>query len=329
MSPTTFPEQTRHVAQACAALGLAFSDLDEGGGYLWAVSDGTHELVGGAGAICAYPLNAAAAVQIARDKAHANRAMARAGVATIPSRLFFITPDRVALRGPGREIADAVAYLASVPGPVFCKPNSGSGGDFAETVTGEAAFMDYVARAARRHEAILIQPLIAGEEYRIFCLDGEAVFRTRKAELVLVGDGVRSLAALLDVENDKLAGMGVSPAPAGVLDAPERVPAPGERVTVAGRRNLAIGGAALVSAEVPAALADVARQAASAVGLRVAGVDVFDVSAGGDMSDLVVIEVNGNPGLTSLAIAKREDLAGDIWRRVLNSYFTERRRHGR
>jgi biotin carboxylase len=142
MSPHAYPEQTRHVARACADLGLTFSDLDAGGGYLWAVGDGTHELVGGAGAICAYPLNTAAAVQIARDKAHANTAMTRAGLAVIPSRLLFITPDRIALRGPGREIADALAYLAATPGPVFCKPNSGSGGDFAEIVEGEAAFLD-------------------------------------------------------------------------------------------------------------------------------------------------------------------------------------------
>lgn len=325
MSPHAYPEQTRHVARACAELGLTFSDLDDGGGYLWAVSDGTHELIGGAGAICAYPLNAAAAVQIARDKAHANTVLARAGVAVIPSRLFFITDDRIALRGPGREITDALAYLATVAGPVFCKPNSGSGGDFAEIVGGEAALRDYIARASRRHEAILIQPVIAGDEYRVFCLDSEAVFCTRKAALTLVGDGVGSVAQLLEAENGKLAGMGVSPTPVEPLEAPDRVPAKGEQATIAGRRNLAAGGAAAVSSEVPEALGQVAIKAAEAAGLRVAGVDLFDVSTARDLSDLVVIEINGNPALTSLTLAGREDVAGEIWRNVLSRCFAERR----
>jgi len=51
----------------------------------------------------------------------------------------------------------------------------------------------------------------------------------------------------------------------------------------------------------------------AAIGLRVGAVDLFDSSPTGDFSDLVVIEVNGNPGLRTLELAGRDDLIRAIW----------------
>jgi glutathione synthase/RimK-type ligase-like ATP-grasp enzyme len=313
---SAYPPQTRLVEQAATELGLAFEDLDGGGGYLFAVSDGARRYVGGGGAVTPYPLNGAAAVQVARDKAHAAAVLANAGLPVIEGRLFFTTDRRIRLRAPGREVADALGWIETANGPVFCKPNTGSGGDFAEIVEGPAAFRDYVERVAPHHEAVLMQPVIAGDEYRVFVLDGEAVFATAKAELTLTGDGVAPLSALLERHNTALAGTGVSATPAGVLINPAAVPAPGERVIVGGRRNLAAGGGAQILEPVPATLADLSIQACAQIGLRIGGVDLFDTPAG-----LLIIEVNGNPALTSLAEAGREDLALSIWRRVLSAWM--------
>lgn len=320
---TAYPDQTRLVAQACAELGLAFSDLDDGGGYLFSVGRGEHELIAGAGAVTPYPLNRAGPVQIARDKAHANRILARAGLPVIDSRLCFTTDLRINLRRPGREVADAIDWITAAPGPVFCKPNAGAGGDFAEIIEGRDAFIDYVARVSRHHEAILIQPVIGGEEHRVFCLDGRAAFTTLKAEAVLQGDGVRDLAALLAAHNRSLVGGGVSSLPASMLASPTRVPAAGETVTIGGRRNLAAGGSAQISTSAPEPLARLALQACAAIGLRVGGVDIFDRSAARDLSDLVIIEANGNPAMTSLILAGREELAVALWREILTTHFTE------
>ena len=318
---SAYPDQTRLIAKACAALGLEFADLDNGGGYLFSVRKGGREFVGGGGGITPYPLNRAAAVQVARDKAHANTVLARTGLPVIESRLFFVHERRIGLRGPGREIADAVAAIEAAGGPVFCKPNAGSGGDFAEIIAGAEAFLAYVERVRVHHEAVLIQPVIEGEEHRVFCLDGRAVFATRKAEAVLVGDGTSDLAALLARANAGLAGSGVSPTPPAALSDAARVPAAGERVIMPGRRNLASGGSAEVTTDVPAALAQIAVEACAAIGLRVGGVDLFDRSAGRDLSDLIVVEVNGNPGMASLLQAGREDLAEAIWRDILRLHF--------
>ena len=45
---------------------------------------------------------------------------------------------------------------------------------------------------------------------------------------------------------------------------------------------------------------------------------MFDVSSKADLSDLVVIEVNGNPGLLSLERAGRRDIIDALWTSMLN-----------
>ena len=170
-------------------------------------------------------------------------------------------------------------------------------------------------------EAFLIEPLMHGVEHRVLVQDGETVFHSTKSEPSLIGDGATSLGDLLEALNQRVAAEGVSALPVSVLSGNEaHVPAAGERVTLAGRRNLsAAGDVERVSEDVPDALAKLAVQAVEALGLRVGAVDLFDVSAAGDLSDLVVIEVNGNPGLKTLENAGRMDLIRRIWTRMLNA----------
>ncbi len=332
---TPYPNQTRFVARACASLGFRFTDLDNGGGYLFAVSDGTREFVSGGGAICTYPLNNAPAHGISRDKHHTNAVLARAGLAVIPGQLFFLKDDTAKLRAPGRERADAFAAFARLPKPVFCKPNQGSRGDFAEIVASDAAFRDYVGRVVARYDSILLQPVLAGDEYRVFCIDDEAIFATRKAEFRLVGDGTKPLRQLLRDRNLAFEGTGVSPiAEEGVLAtlatrdglAGGYVPAQGETIALPGRRNLSAGSnVEEFTTSVPAPLVQCALRAARAIGLRVAGVDIFDISPARDLSSLVIIEVNGNPAIASLEAIGRGDLIDRIWRTILTRTFAERR----
>ena len=328
-----YPAQTRYVRRACEKLGLRFRDLDRGEGYLFLVSNGRHSFVSGSGAICTWPLNSAPAFGISRDKQHTSAVLGSAGIATIPGDLFFLHAHLSKLRGPGRERADALAAFARMPHPVFCKPNQGSRGDFAEIVADLDGFEDYIERVAARYDAILLQPVIDGTEYRIFCLDGEAIYSTCKADFALRGDGVQTIEHLLQEQNAALAGTGVSPLDIkGVLASialrhglgGRHVLARGEKLVLPGRRNLSAGGdVADFSLDVAPALAKLARETASAIGLRVAGIDIFDVSGARDLSELVVIEVNGNPGIQSLEAIGREDLVDTIWQTVLTRFFAE------
>ncbi|RYG38523.1 MAG: hypothetical protein EON93_01885 [Burkholderiales bacterium] len=315
------PDSTRYAKDAAEAIGAAFEDLDQGAGYLFRISKGERFVLGGGGNVCTYPVNNAGAYTVSRDKAHTKAVLASRGVAVIPGGLYFAQTRRAALRGPGREAADALTFADELGYPVFCKPNLGSRGTFAEIVRDEAGLKDYIARVAIDFEAFLIEPMLWGTEHRVLVQDGAAVFHATKSAPALIGNGRDSLEILLTALNHRVAAEGVSALPVSVLGKDvARVPASGERVVLAGRRNLsAAGDVERVSEDVPEQLRALAIRAVEALGLRVGAVDVFDLSRSGDYSDLVVIEVNGNPGLRTLENAGRMDLVRRIWTRMLDA----------
>jgi glutathione synthase/RimK-type ligase-like ATP-grasp enzyme len=145
------------------------------------VKDGTRAAILAGGYSTPYALNSASAYSLARDKDFANRTLDARGLPTItPSRLFFVHARKAASRSPGRELADALAFAREADYPVFCKPNDGGRGVFAQRVKDAGEFAAYVERVAQEHEAILVQPVIQGTEYRVFVLKGRALFSYRK-----------------------------------------------------------------------------------------------------------------------------------------------------
>jgi glutathione synthase/RimK-type ligase-like ATP-grasp enzyme len=314
------PDSARYARDAAEAIGARFEDLDDGNGYLFRISKDGRFILGGGGNICAYPVNSAAAYTVSRDKAHTKRVLQSGGIPVIDGGLFFAQTRRAAMRSPGREAADAVNFASQLGYPVFCKPNLGSRGTFAEIVRNEAGLADYISRVAVDFEAFLIEPLLGGAEHRVLVQDGRPVFHSTKNEPTLLGDGRSTLAELLGAMNQDIAADGVSALPVSALGADaSRVPAAGERVGLPGRRNLSAAGAVeQVSEVVPVALAALAISAVRALGLRIGAVDMFDISSQGDLSRLVVIEVNGNPGLRTLENTNRSDLIRSIWTSMLN-----------
>lgn len=316
------PDSTRYARDAAEAIGARFEDLDRGEGYLFRISRGERFVLGGGGSVCAYPLNSATAYTISRDKQHTKAVIAAAGVPVIPGDLFFAHTRRVTLRSPGHELADAHRFAANIGYPVFAKPNHGSRGTFAEIIASPAALDDYVSRLALEFESFLIEPVLAGDEHRIFVQDGRAIFHSTKASPSLIGDGRSSLVELLAALNDTISREGVSALPLSVLAArnPTEILPAGDRLILPGRRNLSAAGAIeQVSDQPPPALARLAVTAVEALGLRIGAVDMFDLSTARDFSDPVVIEVNGNPGLRTLELAGRTDLIRAIWVSMLNA----------
>ena len=107
----------------------------------------------------------------------------------------------------------------------------------------------YISRVSRIYDAIIIQRVFSGDEYRVFLIDDEIIFRTVKHAPRLVGDGVRTIAALVDRYNSSL--MGVSPvAPKAVyIDAEgsnyssDHILEAGATLQLRGRANFSAGGA--------------------------------------------------------------------------------------
>ena len=161
----------------------------------------------------------------------------------IAGEYFFLHERHRAHRPAGHERDDALAYFASLGASAFVKPLTGSRGDFAQAIHGEAALIDYLDEVAKYYDAVLIQPIVEGAEYRIFLLDDDALFCARKHPPFVRGDGVHTLRELLSAHNDALRARGLSPVSPGEGDRSlDAVPAKGEQRAIPGRMNLSAGG---------------------------------------------------------------------------------------
>jgi glutathione synthase/RimK-type ligase-like ATP-grasp enzyme len=302
-------------------LGYGFRSLDAADGYLFEVSDGTRRAYFSAGAGSPYAFNRAHSNAIARDKAFAQTVLRESGLPTIPSRMFFTTSYRSEMRTPGREPEDARAYGRSAAYPIFCKPLSGAQGAFAEIIADAGEFERYLARLSQAHYAILVQPVIRAPEFRVFVIEGRALFCYQKLPASVTGDGAATLGAL--IHRTTAARRPDEPEPAvaettrgvdgerrlyGVADI---VPA-GVAVAVEGAANRALGGRSLPpQTDIPAPMADLATLCAAALKLGLAAIDLFDCSEGG--GGYLVIEVNANPAIKTLEDHGRWDLIEAIW----------------
>ena len=310
--PLSYPDQSVYAQYACSEFSLAFRDIDGGTGLVFSVASPARRVHFGAGRCSWYPQNSATASTLASDKYFTNRILEDAGVATLGGEYFFLHDRHRAHRPPGHEREDALDYLRRLGGTAFAKPLQGSRGDFALAIHGEAALARYLDEVLPYYDAVLIQPVVSGEEYRIFLLDDEVVYSARKYPPHLVGDGKRAIRDLLAAHDEGLRSRGLSPASVDRDAALDVVLAKGARWEIPGRMNLSAGGTMALEASRSPAVLTLAKKAVRALGLRVAAVDLF-TEIGGDPKMMAVIEVNANPSIRLLEQSDRADLILKIW----------------
>ena len=317
--PGLYPDQSIYAEFACAEFGLHFRDLDGGSGLLFGVASRNTLVHFGAGRCSWYPQNNATASTLASDKHFTCRILCEAGVPALGGEYFFLHERHRAHRPVGHERSDAVTYLKKLGGSAFVKPLTGSRGDFAQAIHGEAALVRYLDEVTRYYDSVLMQPIVEGIEYRVFLLDEDALYCARKYPPFVSGDGVHTVRELLTAHNDTLRARGLSPASMPdhepSLDA---VPAKDERREIPGRMNLSAGGTMVLASAPSEKAITLARQAARALGLRVAAVDMF-VDIGGDPSSIEIIEVNSNPAIRLLEDSGRGDLILKIWHHTFSA----------
>jgi hypothetical protein len=311
--PSSYPDQSVYAEYACAEFGLAFQDIDGGTGLVFSVTSKTKTIHFGAGRCSWYPQNNATAATLASDKYFTNAILEDAGVATLGGEYFFLHDRHRSHRPAGHEREDALEYLKKLGGTAFVKPLSGSRGDFAQVIRGEALLGRYLDEVSKYHDSILIQPIATGNEYRVFLLDDELVYTARKYPPSVTGDGVRPIRDLLTAHNEALRLRGLSPVSMDRNAALDIVLPKGERWEIPGRMNLSAGGTMVLEAPPSDAALTLARKAARALGLRVAAVDMF-TDIGGEPDAIRIIEVNANPSIRLLEESGRSDLILKIWR---------------
>lgn len=319
--PVFYPDHAIHAEFACARFGLNFTPLEGDTGLLFRVASATSSHCFGGGRCSAFPQNDATAATLANDKYFTQRILEEAGISTLSGQYFFLHPRHRAHRPPGHERADAMAYFAGLDHRAFAKPLHGSRGDFARSLAGPDALAGYMDEVAQFYDSILLQPIVSGDEYRIFLLDGEEVFTVRKFPPALTGDGVHSLRELAAAHDGDLQAHGLSPSGAGFKDSREadRILPVGQRQELPGRMNRSTGGAmAFARPHHHDAAVTLARRAAQAIGLRAAAVDLF-TTISGEPTAMAVIEINANPSIHFLEDSGRDDLILTIWRHTFMS----------
>jgi hypothetical protein len=316
--PASYPDQSVYAEYACAQFGLAFRDIDGGTGLVFSVASGAKSIHFGAGRCSWYPQNNATATTLAFDKYFTNTILERAGLPTLGGDYFFLHDRHRAHRPAGHERDDALACFRKLDAVAFVKPLSGSRGDFAQAIQGEASLLRYLSEVSQYYDSILIQPVASGIECRVFLLDDEVVYTARKYPPFIVGDGLRPIRDLLAAHNAALQSRGLSPASIGRDSMLDRVLPKDGRREIPGRMNLSVGGTMVLEELGSGAAIAIARGAAQALGLRVAAVDMF-TELGGDPEAIAIIEVNSNPSIRLLETSNRGDLILKIWRHTFSA----------
>jgi len=244
-------------------------------------------------------------LELALDKALVHRLLREAGVAVPVNREFLPTDSRPALdffRGSDRA--------------VVIKPASGTRGGSGVTCAVDSVNDVHRAtlHASRVADRLLIEHSARGEEYRFLFLDGHLLDVIKRSSSFVVGDGRSSVAELIYQENQRRAsnqgssgtsfldidldcvltleqvGLGLRSRPAAGMSV---------RVKSAANQNAAEDNQTVDRSSISDALVAEARRAVSALGLRLAGVDLItpDISRSLTEAGGVVIEVNSAPGL--------------------------------
>ncbi len=216
---------------------------------------------------------------------------------------------------PVVDAEDAWAAAADVGVPVVVKPQFGNHGRGVTTNlhTREEVVQAYEAARAEG-PPVMVETFVPGSDHRLLVVGDRLIAAARRESAQVVGDGLASVRLLIEeVNKDPRRSDGHSTVLSTIrLDAvalatlagqgydPDSVPPRGARVLIRRNGNLSTGGTATdVTDEVHPDVAARAVDAARAVGLDIAGVDVMaeDISRPLEEQRGAVVEVNAGPGL--------------------------------
>ena len=287
---------TGAIVNAAAARGIPFRRLTEGSlvqfGWgarqrrIWAAE------VDSTGAV---------AESIAQDKDLTKRLLAAAGVPVPRGR-------------PVTDVEDGWATACELGLPIVVKPQDGNQGKGVTVNIASREHFEAAFRAAEEIGTVMAEQFLPGHDFRLLVVGDRLVAAARRDPPSVVGNGVHTVRALVDVVNaDPRRGDGhATPLTRIRLDdialarlqlqglTADAVPANGRRVVLRNNANLSTGGTATdVTDDVHPEVAARAVAAARMVGLEICGVDVVCETVGVPLEHQRggVVEVNAAPGL--------------------------------
>ena len=215
-----------------------------------------------------------------------------------------------------RHLEEALAAFDRFSGPVCVKPNHGSEGHCVyPSITEKRWYDQAIRRVAEHYPTILAEESIEGEHFRFFYIDPHVVAIRCGRPLSVVGDGISSLADLLEAKNEArrqraLPNHQVFRVNQETLDYLEQqgrhiddVAPAGERVFLRGASNANAGADSyLYWDEVHPSYRKIVEEACQSMpGLYLCGVDLIirDMSQPAERGNYWILEMNSNPAITS------------------------------
>jgi cyanophycin synthetase len=202
-----------------------------------------------------------------------------------------------------------------IDSPVVIKPRDGNQGKgVAVNISSREQIFEAYEVASQISSEIIVERYLPGHDFRLLVVGNNLVAAARRDPPQVIGDGVRSIAALIaEVNLDPLRGDGHATSLTKIrLDAialatlatqsytGESIPPHGARIILRNNANLSTGGTATdVTDDVHPELAASAVAAAQMVGLDICGVDLVcnSVHEPLESQEGGVVEVNAAPGL--------------------------------
>ena len=245
----------------------------------------------------------------------------------------------VPLGRPAEDLEEAWAVAQEIGMPVVVKPQDGNQGKgVTVNITDREAF-DSAYATAERHGTVMVEKYLPGHDYRLLVVGDRLVAAARREPPLVVGDGVHTVRALVDLVNaDPRRGEGHATSltkirfddiAIGRLHAqglePESVPEKGRRVILRNNANLSTGGSATdVTDEVHPEVAARVVAAARMVGVDICGVDVVCESVQRPLEEQHggIVEVNAAPGLR-MHISPSYGKGRDVGQAVVDLMFPD------
>jgi cyanophycin synthetase len=244
----------------------------------------------------------AIAQEVAQDKNLANQILREVGI-PVPAG------EPVSSSDEAWEVAQELGL------PVVVKPQDGNQGrGVACNLTSEIQVRAAYESAFKESKRVIVERFYPGNDYRLLVVGDKLVAAARREPAHVIGDGVHTVSQLVDIANrdprrgdhhaNVLSKMYLDAVSLGVLRDqglfPNSVPSPGTKVFIRRNANLSTGGTAVdVTDLVHPETAARAVEAAQAIGLEIAGLDVIceDISRPLEDQNGVIVEINAAPGL--------------------------------
>ncbi|MFO1071768.1 MAG: cyanophycin synthetase [Geminicoccaceae bacterium] len=265
------------------------------------------------------------AVELASDKEETVRLLGELGLPVPKQRMVY-------------DVEDAVAAARRIGYPVVVKPLNANHGRGVSIRLTEPEQVEKAFATAREHSrAVLVESFLDGLDHRLLVVNGELVAASKRMPGHVVGDGQRSVAALVDIVNqDPRRGVGHEKVLTRLeLDEQalrllakkgydqDTVPAAGETVYLRATANLSTGGTAIdVTDVIHPENRQMAVRAIRAIGLDVGGVDFLTPDITRSYKDVGggICEVNAAPGFR-MHVAPSEGTPRDAAGPVIDMLF--------